>query len=212
MRARAIAVGLLPLTLTPGSLRAQDLEVAVHGLLATHLEETDVRTRRSSGLGVAGVAVLRLRRLRVEGRFVRLAFDPSEGFFNDYDLTQVEARVALRAIRFVEPELGLTRRYITPTAIRPDVGYLTIGLRSERELAPSITVWARGAYVFLTRFSSGGDSPLAFKVGLGTVIGRWRGRWSAVIEYEFERLDREGGPVESPTLLSVAQAGVAFGF
>jgi hypothetical protein len=196
----------------PPRAAAQAVELGVYGLMGTHVDENEVRARKASGLGLGASAQLRLRRLRVEGRLLRLEFDPEEAIDRGFDLTQVEAQVAFRFLRLVEAEFGAARRFVDPDLVAPDVGQLAVGVRSETTLLPGVVVWVRGSYLLLTRFSSGGEGALAFRVGLGSAVRVWQERLRITVAYEFERIDRRGGLVDNPNVLAVARAGVLVGF
>jgi hypothetical protein len=60
-------------------------------------------------------------------------------------------------------------------------------------------VWVRGAY-------------LAFEFQLGVGLGTANKRFRLHAEYEFQRIDREVGTNDVPIQLSLARAGISFGF
>ena len=70
----------------------------------------------------------------------------------------------------------------------------------------------RGAYLVDPRFSGGGSSDLAFEFQLGDGIGTANKRFRFHVEYEFQRIDRKVGSSDVPIQMSLARAGIAFGF
>ena len=92
------------------------------------------------------------------------------------------------------------------------MGLIRIGVLSENQITRLADVWVRGAYLANPRFSGGGSADLAFEFQLGVGLGTANKRFRFHAEYEFQRIDREVGTNDVPIQLSLARAGISFGF
>jgi hypothetical protein len=109
-------------------------------------------------------------------------------------------------------EIGGGRRYVDPENATQEVGLVRIGVLSENQIMRLADVWVRGAYLANPRFSGGGSADLAFEFQLGVGLGTANKRFRLHAEYEFQRIDREVGTNDVPIQLSLARAGISFGF
>ncbi len=190
--------------------RAQSFTVGLQGVAATHGESSEIRN--NDGFGIGGFAKLQRGKIRVEGRAYRVSLDPASASSASFDLTQLDLRVSYRVFRRLEVEVGGGRRYTSPDFVTQDIGTLKLGLRTETAVSPIAAVWARGAYLLVSKFSGGGGRGLAFEVGLGAEAATPSERFKLIAEYEFQRFDRRVNQRDVPIQLSVAKAGIAVVF
>jgi hypothetical protein len=199
----ALAAGL------PGAAGAQTIEFHLEAVGLTYQEVREGRDALGTG-GGAGI-VLRVKRFSLDVRGYTAEVEPDSGGAG-YDFRQIDVRASYRVNPFLAVEIGGGRRYVTPEFASQEVGVIRIGVLSENDLTQLAKVWVRGAYLANPQFSGGGTADLAFEFGLGVAVGTANGRFRVRAEYEFQRIDREVDAANVPLQLSLARAGIAFGF
>jgi hypothetical protein len=167
--------------------------------------------REATGTGGGGGVELRVGRFRLDARAYAAQLEPDSGG-SSYDFKQIDVRVSFAVHRLLSLEVGGGRRYVDPEFATQEVGVIRIGVLSENQLTRLADVWVRGAYLADPRFSGGGSADLAFEFQLGVGIGTANKRFRVHFEYEFQRIDREVASSKVPMQLSLARAGIAFGF
>ncbi|MCZ6915817.1 MAG: hypothetical protein O7I93_03485 [Gemmatimonadetes bacterium] len=208
MRA-GVLVGVALAAALPGSAAAQTFEFHLEAVGLTYQEVREGRDAVGKG-GGAGI-VLRVKRFGLDVRGYTAEVEPDSGGAG-YDFRQIDVRLSYRFSKFLALEVGGGRRYVTPEFATQEVGVLRIGVLSENDLTQLAKVWVRGAYLANPQFSGGGTGDVAFEFGLGVALGAANGRFRVRVEYEFQRIDREVGAASVPLQLSLARAGIAFGF
>lgn len=179
---------------------------------AVSLTYQEVREGRSStGQGGGGGIELRVGRFRLDARAYTARLEPDSGG-SEYDFKQVDVRVSYAVNELLALEVGGGRRYVDPENATQEVGLIRIGVLSENQITRLADVWVRGAYLANPRFSGGGSADLAFEFQLGVGLGTANKRFRFHAEYEFQRIDREVGTNDVPIQLSLARAGISFGF
>ena len=208
MRA-GVLVGVAIAAALPGSAAAQTFEFHVEAVGLTYQEVREGRDAVGKG-GGAGI-VLRVKRFGLDVRGYTAEVEPDSAGAG-YDFRQIDVRASYRFSQFLALEVGGGRRYVTPEFATQEVGLLRIGVLSENDLTRLAKVWVRGAYLANPQFSGGGTGDVAFEFGLGVALGTANGRFRVRVEYEFQRIDREVDAASVPLQLSLARAGIAFGF
>ena len=167
--------------------------------------------REATGTGAGGGIELRVGKFRLDARAYSAQLEPDSGG-TPYDFKQIDVRVSFAVNRLLALEVGGGRRYVDPEFATQEVGVIRVGVLSENQLNRLADVWVRGAYLANPQFSGGGSADLAFEFQLGVGIGTANKRFRFHAEYEFQRIDREVGSNDVPMQLSLARAGIAFGF
>jgi hypothetical protein len=206
---RALALGLAACGLTAAPLAGQTVRGGVHGVAVTHNEINERLGAR--GLGVGGLLALRVGRFGLEARAFWADLEPREGQNVAFHVIQADVRGSLLVARAIAFEVGAGRRWIDPEFATQEVGVVRVGILSQYPLSRLASVWARGAYLVVPQFSGGGDAGLSVELSLGTAIGTANGRFRAMGEYEFQRLDREVRGRGVPIQVTVARFGVEVG-
>ena len=193
----------------PQGILAQTIRFNFDGVSLTYQEVREGRS--STGQGGGGGIELRVGRLRLDARAYTARLQPDSGG-SEYDFKQVDVRVSYAVNARLALEVGGGRRYVDPENATQEVGLIRIGVLSENQITRLADVWVRGAYLANPRFSGGGSADLAFEFQLGVGLGTANKRFRFHAEYEFQRIDREVGTNDVPIQLSLARAGISFGF
>ena len=206
---RALAALLVMSASLMSVARAQTVRFHLEGVGLTYQEFED--GRQAVGAGGGGGIEVRVWRVRLDVRAYSARLE-LEGDGTDFNFAQVDVRASYPVSQFLSIEVGGGRRYVDPAFATQEVGVIRIGVLSENQLTSLASVWVRGAYLADPRFSGGGSSDLAFEFGLGVGMGTANGRFRVQAEYEFQRIDREVSATDVPIQMSLARAGIAFGF
>jgi hypothetical protein len=208
MRRTGLAIVAVALG-APQGILAQTVRFNFDGVSLTYQEVREGRS--STGQGGGGGIELRVGRFRLDARAYTARLEPDSGG-SEYDFKQVDVRVSYAVNELLALEVGGGRRYVDPENATQEVGLIRIGVLSENQIARLADVWVRGAYLANPRFSGGGSADLAFEFQLGVGLGTANKRFRFHAEYEFQRIDREVGTNDVPIQLSLARAGISFGF
>ncbi len=208
MRRTGLAVVAVALC-APQGILAQTLRFNFDGVSLTYQEVREGRS--STGRGGGGGIELRVGRFRLDARAYTARLEPDSGG-SEYDFKQVDVRVSYAVNELLALEIGGGRRYVDPENATQEVGLIRIGVLSENQITRIADVWVRGAYLANPGFSGGGSADLAFEFQLGVGLGTANKRFRFHAEYEFQRIDREVGTNDVPIQLSLARAGISFGF
>lgn len=147
-----------------------------------------------------------------------LSFNPSgdDPTLEPFALDQFTARLSMRTMSFVALEGGFFRRSASPGRGAQSYDALTLGVKATYPLAPGAEVALRTAYVAGSGFTGGGSAPFGVDLGLAVAYGPAKGRFRAMADYEFQRIDRhtdQGGVrLDVPIQTSVARLGLAVRF
>ncbi len=208
MRRTGLAIVAVALC-APQGILAQTIRFNFDGVSLTYQEVREGRS--STGQGGGGGIELRVGRFRLDARAYTARLEPDSGG-SEYDFKQVDVRVSYAVTELIALEVGGGRRYVDPENATQEVGLIRIGVLSENQITRIADVWVRGAYLANPRFSGGGSADLAFEFQLGVGLGTANKRFRFHAEYEFQRIDREVGTNDVPIQLSLARAGISFGF
>ncbi len=208
MRRTGLAIVAVALG-APQGILAQTIRFNFDGVSLTYQEVREGRS--STGQGGGGGIELRVGRFRLDARAYTARLEPDSGG-SEYDFKQVDVRVSYAVNELLALEVGGGRRYVDPENATQEVGLIRIGVLSENRITRLADVWVRGAYLANPRFSGGGSADLAFEFQLGVGLGTANKRFRFHAEYEFQRIDREVGTNDVPIQLSLARAGISFGF
>ena len=208
MRRTGLAIVAVALC-APQGILAQTLRFNFDGVSLTYQEVREGRS--STGRGGGGGIELRVGRFRLDARAYTARLEPDSGG-SEYDFKQVDVRVSYAVNELLALEIGGGRRYVDPENATQEVGLIRIGVLSENQITRLADVWVRGAYLADPRFSGGGSADMAFEFQLGVGLGTANKRFRFHAEYEFQRIDREVGTNDVPIQLSLARAGISFGF
>ena len=206
---RAVPLFVAAALCVPGVSLAQTVRFSFDGISMTYQEVREGRS--STGRGGGAGLELRLGRFRLDARGYQADLTPDSGG-PGYEFRQVDVRVSFAVTDLLALEVGGGRRYVDPEFATQQVGFIRIGVLSENHINRLADVWVRGAYLLDPRFSGGGSADLAFEFQLGVGIGTANKRFRVHAEYEFQRIDREVGSASVPIQMSLARAGIAFGF
>jgi hypothetical protein len=199
-------VGALALLL-PHRAKAQAVDGAVYAVAASNAEVD--RTRQARGFGAGGTVGVTRGRFRVELQGVTTSLHADFAIQPDYALNELAVLTSYQWRPALALQVGAGRRFTSPDFAAQDVGVLRIGVRTEAPLTSLARVHARAAYLPLTRFSGGGSSSLALELGLGLDLGPRDRRYSGLLEFEFQRIDRKVNGEAVPIHSSVTRLGVA---
>jgi hypothetical protein len=189
---------------------AQTIWVAPAAALASYQERGE--QVQYDGFGFGGMGGFNFGRLSIEaeGYIATMKPDDETTLTDDVKFKQMDVRVGFDIVSAVTVQAGLSGRQADPEFSVPDVGFIRIGLKSEQAIARIARVWVRGAYL-IPKFNTGGDAGFAFELGLGTYIGAASGRFGAIVQYDFTRIDRTVNAVDLPLQLMVAKFGLQLG-
>jgi len=202
--ARGVA-WLLAGLLWPAVGEGQTARVGAFGLAATNAEVEETRQTRGLGFGVG--ATTEWSRWRVEGRYFHAALQADFSVQPDYDMDELALAATWFWRPYLAPQLGVTRRFVSPEFAAQDVGFVRIGALSEVRLARVAGLWVKGSYLPYSRFSGGGSAGFGVEVGLGVELGTPTDRFQGFAGFEYQRIDRETA-AEAPLQFSVGQLGV----
>jgi hypothetical protein len=191
----------------PGSAGAQVVEAAAFGLASSNAEVDRTREARGFGLG-AGVGV-ELGRWRVDVQGLTASLRADFAIQPDYAVNELAVLATYRWRPALALQLGAARRFTSPDFAAQDVGVIRVGLLTQSHLSRLARVRASAAYLPITRFSGGGGSGLALELGFGLSLGPGDGRVTGLLEYSYQRIDREVNGNAVPIRYSVARVGVA---
>ena len=208
MRRTGLTIAAVALC-APQGILAQTIRFNFDGVTLTYQEVREGRS--STGRGGGGGIELRVGRFRLDARAYTARLEPDSGG-SEYDFKQVDVRVSYAVNELLALEIGGGRRYVDPENATQEVGLIRIGVLSENQITRLADVWVRGAYLADPRFSGGGSADMAFEFQLGVGLGTANKRFRFHAEYEFQRIDREVGTSNVPIQLSLARAGISFGF
>ncbi len=205
---RAVPLLVAAALCAPGASLAQTIRFRFDAISLTYQEVREGRSSTGQG-GGAGLE-LRIGRFRLDARGFQADITPDSGGAS-YEFGQVDVRVSFAVSDLLALEVGGGRRYVDPENSTQDVGLVRIGVVSENQINRLADVWVRGAYL-APQFSGGGSADLAFEFQLGVGIGTANKRFRFHAESEFQRIDRKVGFTDVPIQMSLARAGIAFGF
>lgn len=212
---RALALMAIGTVVGATAAYGQTFRIGAQGVLMTHDEVQS--GKRADGAGFGGVATLRVGGLRVEGTAFRASLSPwQDTDTTDFTATQFDVRASYELANAIALEVGAGRRTISPENAAQDVGVVRVGVLSENRVARIATIWLRGAYLPVHRFSGGGEAGLSVELGFGAAVGTANGRVRARADYEFQRIDRHVFPADVeykvPIQTQVARLGLEVGF
>jgi hypothetical protein len=197
----AIASACLPVR-----VGAQVVEAAAFGLAVSNAEVD--RTREARGLGVGGQVGVDFGRWRIDAQGLTASLKADFDIQPDYAVNELAVLGTYRWRPALALQVGAGRRFASPDFVAQDVGVIRVGLLTETPLSSLGRLHARAAYLPLARFSGGGRHGLAMELGLGLRLGPTGGRFAAVVDYAYQRIDREVNGSAVPIRYSVARVGV----
>ncbi len=211
-RLLAVAAGVIAAHL-PSHLVAQTVRFAALGAYGTYQEATTSREWRGAGYG--GSAEVVGRKLRLEGAVTRFTMasvaGPLSGLSSMHVLTW-DARAGLGLGSSFWLEAGGGRLTADPKLAAQDMGFVRVGLLSESRFSRNADVWARAAYLPVTRYSGGGSARMAVELGFGIHLGLGSGRFHVRAAYQFQRMDRTVRGRDVPIQTTSARLGIGAGF
>lgn len=202
---RATGWWLLLAPVVPTPLPAQAVRLAVFGAAATNSEIA--RTNQAKGLGLGLAARAERDRFRLDARFLHANLQADFSIQPDYDVNEVDLVLTYVWRSFLAGQVGLARRFVSPDFVAQDVGLVRIGVISETRLTRIASLWIRGAYLPISRFSGGGSAGLGLEMGLGAEVGSLDGRLQGIVEFQYQRIDRDAA-APAPLQFSVGLAGI----
>jgi hypothetical protein len=191
----------------PASLQGQGFDGALYAVAASNSEVSRVQQARGFGAGAAAGLVRGRFRVEVQGMTASLRGDFS--LQPDYAVNELSVLGTFRWREAVSLQLGAGRRHTSPDFVAQDVGAIRVGLFTETPLTTLARVYARAAYLPLTRFNGGGSSGLAIEFGFGLGVGPREGRYTGRLAFDYQRIDREVHGTKVPIRWSVVRVGVA---
>lgn len=192
--------------LLPWRVEAQTLDGAIFAVAASNAEVDRVREAR--GFGAGATLGMTRGRFRVELQGMTTSLHADFTIQPDYALDEVAVLAAYRWRPALSLQLGGSRRFTSPDFVAQDVSVIRIGLLTETPLTSLARVHARGAYLPLARFSGGGSSNLALELGFGVSVGSREGRYTGLLDYEYQRIDRQVNGKGVPIRSSMVRLGV----
>lgn len=190
----------------PASVQAQEFDGALYAVAASNSEVSSVQQARGFGAGAAAGLVRGRVRIEVQGLTASLRGDFS--IQPDYAINELSVLGTYRWREAVAVQLGAARRFTSPDFVAQEVGLIRVGLLTETPLASLARVYARAAYLPLTRFTGGGNSHLAVEFGLGLSMGPRDGRYTGRLAFDYQRLDRRVGDTKVPIRWSAVRVGI----
>ncbi|HEY2806007.1 MAG TPA: hypothetical protein VGI92_09135 [Gemmatimonadales bacterium] len=186
---------------------AQAQVVTVGGYAGSYAMRESTAGNHSGGLDLGISAAWHRRRLGARIDISRAHLSPADSSRATFNVVEVDGRLSYRLSQAFDAELGVTRRTISPSFATPDIGAVSLGVRSEARLASIAGVWARGAFLPIVRFNDGGSAGTSLEFGLGTWL-LVRGATRAELDCEVHRFDRSVGGVALPVQTVVTRLGV----
>ena len=193
-----------------GDAAAQTFTIGAYGVAATHIEVSE--DLKSEGFGYGAMVRFRLGRFALEGTGYRASMESDDASLIPFTMLEGDVRLMYDLSPMVAAEAGFTHRAIDPEFAAQDMGTFTIGLRAKNQLARVATIHVRAAYFVAPGFSGGGTAPLAFELGLGTMLGPDNGHWRFHFAYDFQRVDRKVNDLDTPIQVTVARVGLEVSF
>jgi hypothetical protein len=190
----------------PAVIQAQEVDGALYAVAMSNSEVSSVQQARGFGAGAA--AGLERGRVRIEVQGLTASLRGDFSTQPDYAVNELSVLGTYRWREAVALQLGASRRFTSPDFVAQEVGAIRVGLLTETPLASLARVYARAAYLPLTRFTGGGSSHLAVEFGLGISLGPRDGRYTGRIAFDYQRLDRRVGEVKVPIRWSAIRVGV----
>ena len=207
MSRSAASMAVVLVVLAVRAADAQVIEVAGYGVAATNSEVG--RERQAKGLGVGAEVRVRSGRLHFTARGMTTSLRADFSVQPDYALDRLEIVAAYEWWRRLSFLAGAARSFVRPGFQAQEVGTIRLGLRSDSPLTSLAHVHAAASYLPVTRFSGGGGSDLAIELELGLRVGPPTGRVSGLLEYTYQRIDREVTRHAAPIRFSTGRLGVA---
>lgn len=203
-------LGILRLTvaglLLAARAEAQRLEVTAYGLAASNAEVD--RSRQARGLGLGAALGLDFGRYRVDVQALTASLHADFAIQPDYAVHELSLLATYRWRPALAFQLGAGRRFTSPDFVAQEVGVVRVGLLTETTLSSIGRIWARAAYLPVTRFSGGGGSDLALELGMGVRLGPSDSRFNGIAEYAYQRIDRQVNGGSVPIRFSEMRAGL----
>jgi hypothetical protein len=187
-------------------LDGQQIDVSAYGVAASNAEIS--RTRQARGLGLGAAVGLDFGRYRVDIKALTASLNADFSIQPDYAVNELSFLATYRWRPVLSFQLGAGRRFTSPDFVAQEVGVVRVGLLTETPLSSKGRIWARAAYLPLTRFSGGGGSDLSLELGMGVRVGPSTSRFSGVAEYTYQRIDRQVNGGSVPIRFSELQGGV----
>ena len=203
--AATLGLALVGVLLGAVPLRAQRLEVSAAGAAVTNGEVDS--TRQARGLGFWVGARLERGRWRFEAEGLTSSLQADFTVQPDYALHQLGASASYLWASGFRAVAGIERRFVDPEFAAQEVGLVRVGLESETRLSSLARIEARVDYIPLARFTGGGDGGFSLGLGLRVRVGSETGRLHGLIEYRYERIDRQVNDATSPIRFSVVRVG-----
>ncbi len=191
--------------------RAQRVQAGVQMAFGDYREVSgDLHWR---GSGPAAWGSLTLRKLTLEGRFVKLNYDPVAGgsATASFKATQLDGFARYYLQNHISAEVGVTNRKADPEFDAQSMAAWRIGARGAYDLGPGAIIALRGNYLAGAKFSGGGTAPFAFDIGLSLAVGATSGRYRLTGDYDFQTAKRKT-VTDAPLQQTLARIGIAFGF
>jgi len=200
--AAIVALGLVG----PKRLHGQAFDGAIYAVAASNAEVSRVREAR--GFGAGATVGLTRGRFRVEVQGLTASLQADFALQPDYALNELSVLGTYRWRPALSIQVGGGRRFTSPDFAAQDVGVLRVGLLTETPLTTLARMYARAAYLPLTKFDGGGSSTLALELGLGLSLGLREGRYAGILACEYQRIDRKVHDNDVPIRSSIVRLGL----
>jgi hypothetical protein len=188
------------------SAQAQDVSAALYGAAVSNGEVS--RDRQAHGLGIGADVAVELGRTRLEARGLTTALEAPSSEQRDYAMHELEMVATYRWRPPLSFQIAVERRFLSPDFAAQEVGLVRLGVHSETALSSLGLIAGYASYLPVTRFSGGGDGGFAVELGFGMRVGPPDGRFSGLLEYSYQRIDRTVSSRSASIAYSVARLGV----
>ena len=148
-------------------------------------------------------------RFRVELQGVTTSLHADFAIQPDYALNEVAVLGAYRWRPALSMQLGASRRFTSPDFVAQDVSAIRVGLLTETPLTTLARMYARAAYLPLRGPAVEGAAAWPCELGLGLSVGARDGRYTGLLEYDYQRIDREVNGEGVPIRSSMVRLGLA---